>query len=59
MQTDQIVNFCWGISIASIIAIGVMKLYSFGYERGYQTGRHIGVTKGLWLSAERKQKVTV
>jgi len=39
------------ILLTSIICYGIYKI---AYSRGYDNGRHIGFTDGLWKSSERK-----
>lgn len=45
-----------GISAASLFAAGVLKLYAFAYQRGYDDGKHCGFTEGLYAAAKRESR---
>jgi len=50
--------FYWSIVISavSLLSAGVLKLYAFAYQRGYDHGKHCGFTEGLYRAAERVQR---
>ena len=50
--------FYWSIAIsaASLLSAGVLKLYAFAYQRGYDDGKHCGFTEGLYAAAKREAR---
>ena len=44
------------ISAASLLSAGVLKLYAFAYQRGYDDGKHCGFTEGLYAAAKREAR---
>jgi len=53
---DTLFYLSIGISAASLLAAGTLKLYAIAYQRGYDDGKHCGFTEGLYAAAKRESR---
>jgi len=53
---ETLFYFSIGISAASLMTAGLLKLYRIGYARGYDDGKHCGFTQGLYAAAKREDR---
>ena len=54
METFATIMMIFGI--VSFCIAGVLKLYSFAYDRGHRHGTHSGFSQGLFAAQERMNR---
>jgi hypothetical protein len=54
METLELTSYAIGAGAALVAAL--LKLYTIGYARGYDDGKHCGFTQGLYAAAKREDR---
>lgn len=44
------------LAVTSILTAVMIRFYQFAYHRGYENGKHVGFTEGLYRAAERANR---
>jgi len=51
---ETLEHIMYYIAAITIFFACLIKIFNFGYRRGYSIGKHCGFTEGLYAAAKRK-----
>lgn len=53
---ETLTHISIGVASLSFLIAGGIRVYEWGYRRGYDDGKHCGFTEGLYRAAERANR---